>query len=171
MPTISIAGHGDIPALEKLVNSAYRGESSKKGWTTEADFIDGIRANAEMLAEMIDNPKGVILKSSDEAGNIEGCVYLEQTNNNKLYLGLLTVSPEIQAKGLGKLLMDEASDYAIRKKLIAIYMFVLSVRPELIAWYERRGYQKTGEVKQFKVDTDLIIPRQQLELLVMEKKV
>lgn len=86
-----------------------------------------------------------------------------------MYLGLLTVSPEIQARGIGKLLLQAAADYAKQLQLKSICITVISVRTELIAWYERHGYQKTGETKPFPADHTLVIPKQPLELLVMEK--
>ncbi|HTE08964.1 MAG TPA: hypothetical protein VK628_09355 [Flavitalea sp.] len=101
MSTLSIADASDLPALEDLVNNAYRGENSKKGWTTEADLIEGIRVNEEMLKEMLSHPEAVILKATGDDGRLEGCVYLD-VQGERLYLGLLTVSPELQAKGLGK---------------------------------------------------------------------
>ena len=100
----------DIPALNHLVNSAYRGDSSRKGWTTEADLLDGIRTSEESLRTMIQNPNAMILKY-EEAGQLLGCVYLEMKGND-LYLGMLTVSPEAQAKGIGKHLLLAAEHIA-----------------------------------------------------------
>lgn len=98
---ISAANMEDIPVLAKLVNSAYRGESSKKGWTTEADLLDGIRTDEESLKEIFRKPGAVILKYTTANGIIAGTVYL-QKQGQKLYLGMLTVSPEIQTQGIGK---------------------------------------------------------------------
>src|SRR6476620_3549688 len=85
----------DIAALEKLVNSAYRGETSKKGWTTEADLLDGIRTDEDGIYKMLHQPGSVILKCM--VGNkLAGFVYL-QKQADFLYLGMLTVSPELQA--------------------------------------------------------------------------
>ncbi len=168
MSAISPVTEPEVPMLVKLINSAYRGISSKKGWTTEADLLDGVRVNDEMLRAMLHTPGAVILKYSNEKSETEGCVYLEQ-QGDKLYLGLLTVSPEIQAKGIGKILLQAAADHARQLQLKSICMTVISVRTELIAWYERHGYRKTGEVKPFPADHTLVIPKQPLELLVMEK--
>ena len=52
---ISVVTETDIPALDKLVNSAYRGDSSKKGWTTEADLLDGSRTDEDAINEFLIN--------------------------------------------------------------------------------------------------------------------
>ncbi len=164
---ISPATEQDIPALNVLVNSAYRGESSKKGWTTEADLLGGIRTDEDRLRTMLRTPDVTVLKY-EEAGNLMGCVYLEQKGND-LYLGMLTVSPEAQANGIGKQLMAAAEQMALAHQCRAITMTVISVRHELIAWYERRGYRAIGERRPFPTDPGFGLPKQPLEFIVMEK--
>ncbi len=163
------AGLTDIASLVALVNSAYRGESSKKGWTTEADLLGGIRTNEITLTSILKNPNNIILKCCDIDENIIGCVHL-QHQHKKIYLGMLTVSPQLQAKGIGKLLLNASEKYAIKYNFEAIIMTVISVRKELIAWYERRGYINTKETKPFPKDSNFGIPKQDLEFIVMEKK-
>ena len=168
---ISPATINDIPALVILVNSAYRGEGSKKGWTTEADLLGGIRTSDTSLSAMINKPGASMLVCRDEAGTITGCVYLEK-QENKIYLGMLTVSPDLQAAGIGKFLLAAAETYAKQLECSFITMTVISVRHELIAWYERHGYYKTGETKPFPaLDPSFGVPKQQLEFLVMEKAI
>lgn len=167
---ISIVTATDIPALDKLVNSAYRGDSSKKGWTTEADLLDGLRTNPESLKKMIDEPGAVILKYADESGLMQACVYLKN-KEDKLYLGMLTVSPELQSKGIGKQLLAAAESYAKDKRCSAITMTVISVRHELIAWYERHGYRATGETVPFPTDPEFGLPKTPIHFIVMEKPV
>lgn len=164
----SLASTTDIPALDVLVNSAYRGESSKKGWTTEADLLGGIRTDAAGLAKMMAEPGAVILKYSPEENQLQGCVYLKK-KISKLYLGMLTVNPEMQANGIGKKLMAAAEEYAKQNACDTMTMTVISVRSELIAWYERHGYHKTGETQPFPADTSFGLPKQPLEFIVMEK--
>ena len=166
---ITEAGLKDITDLEILINSAYRGEGSKKGWTTEADLLDGIRTDPERLQEMIEKKDAVILAYWDEQNLLKGCVYLEKTSN-KMYLGMLTVSPNEQAKGIGKKLLQESERYALVHDCKAMTMTVISVRYELIAWYEKNGYYKTGERKPFPTDVRFGIPKQPLEFVVMEKR-
>ena len=99
-----------------------------------------------------------------------GCVYL-QTQEEKLYLGMLTVKPDIQAQGIGKRLLQAAEEYAQMQQCGAIKITVISLRKELIDWYERRGYKNTGEKKPFpSSDPRFGLPKQELEFIVMEKK-
>lgn len=160
----------DVPALVKLVNSAYRGESSKKGWTTETDLLSGIRTNEMALASIFQKTSDTILKCCDAYENIIGCVHL-QHQDKKIYLGMLTVSPQLQAKGIGKLLLTASENYARENNFDSIIMTVISVREELIAWYERRGYISTGKTKPFPNDPNFGIPKQELKFIVMEKKI
>jgi len=165
---ISELEHRDIDELVQLVNSAYRGESSKKGWTTEADLLDGIRTDAGSIRSLISAPDSVILVYKDEA--IKGCVYLHRQQSS-LYLGMLTVAPEKQANGIGKHLLEAAEQYACQHSCTTIIMTVIDVRKELIEWYERHGYKATGETKPFPDDPAFGIPRQPLQFLVLQKEV
>ncbi len=167
---ISIVTEKDITALDLLVNSAYRGESSKKGWTTEADLLDGLRTNPDSLKQMINDPDAVILKYNNESGSILACVYLKK-KASKLYLGMLTVSPELQGQGIGKHLLASAEDHAKRTGCKEITMTVISVRSELIAWYERHGYIATGETEPFPADPEFGLPKTPIHFIVMEKKI
>lgn len=166
--TILPATEQDIPTLNELVQSAYRGDSSRKGWTTEADLLDGIRTDEAGLKAMLANPRATILKYVD-AGQLIGCVYLE-TKGDSLYLGMLTVSPDAQAGGIGKQLMAAAEQVARDRHCRAITMTVIPQRHELIAFYERRGYRSTGETQSFPMDDPRFgLPKQPLSFIVMEK--
>jgi ribosomal protein S18 acetylase RimI-like enzyme len=166
---ISIATLEDITGLLDLVNNAYRGDSSRNGWTTEADLLDGIRTDKESLTAMIQIPHAVILKYVDEQQQLQGCVFLQQ-ENDQLYLGMLTVNPLLQGKGIGKKLLQASEEYAINQKCHSIVMTVISVRNELIQWYERHGFHHTGEKKPFPDDPRFGIPKQPLEFIVMKKE-
>ncbi|PWK29399.1 ribosomal protein S18 acetylase RimI-like enzyme [Arcicella aurantiaca] len=158
----------DVTALNKLVNSAYRGESSKKGWTSEADLLGGIRTNEEGINELINKPDTTILKYT-ENNEVLGCMMLEKQGNS-LYLGMLTVSPDLQGKGIGKEFLAAAEVFATENQIEKIVMTVISIRAELIAWYERHGYVKTGETKPFPMnDPNFGIPKQPLEFIVLDK--
>jgi N-acetylglutamate synthase-like GNAT family acetyltransferase len=165
----SIATEQDIPQLNILVNSAYRGDSSRKGWTTEADFLEGIRVDEQALKDLIAKPNAVIITYRKSPGQIIACVYLEKQEDN-MYLGMLTVNPELQANGLGKKLMEVAEDYAKGQQSKAVVMTVITQRDELIAWYNRRGYHSTGEKKPFPNDPRFGIPKIPLEFVVMKKE-
>jgi ribosomal protein S18 acetylase RimI-like enzyme len=166
--SISKVTRTDIPELVSLVNSAYRGDSSKKGWTTEADLLDGVRTDPNTLLEQLNQPEQTILKAVDDSHKILGCVSLLE-KKDKLYLGMLTVQPDIQASGIGKKLLQAAEDYAKIKNIYCIEMTVISVRQELIAWYQRRGYLLTGEKRAFPSDPKFGIKKQDLEFVVLEK--
>ncbi len=166
---VTLATEKDIPALNVLVNSAYRGETSKQGWTTEADLLGGIRTDNESLKEMIQNPDACFLKYEEEK-KILGCVYLKK-ENNKIYLGMLTVSPQLQNKGIGKILLKTSEEEARKQNCSAIFMTVISQRTELINWYKKHGYVDTGEKKPFpENDPRFGIPKTKLEFIVLEKK-
>jgi len=160
----------DIPELNVLVNSAYRGETSKQGWTTEADLLDGLRIDEETLDGYFADPSITILKNTDEDGSINGCVYLEQ-RGPKLYVGMFSVSPLLQGKGIGRDLLLAAESHAKLANIHTLTMTVISVRHELISWYERRGYNATGEMQPFHVEKKFGVARQPIELVVLEKSI
>jgi ribosomal protein S18 acetylase RimI-like enzyme len=167
---ISKATKKDIPTLNILVNSAFRGETSKKGWTTEEHLLGGIRTNEDILAESIVEHGTTILKYV-ENGAILGMVMLKN-QKDKLYLGMLTVSPDLQGGGIGKKLLYGAEDFAKKHNLPKIGMAVISERHELIDWYKRHGYVLTGETQPFPMDNPKFgLPKQFLEFVVMEKYV
>ena len=165
---ISVAEIKDINELEALINNAYRGEHSKKGWTTEAYLLEGKRINAEGLQKIIVEPDSVILKYCNDKNELEGCVYLKK-NQDKMYLGMLTVSPELQGVGIGKKIMKAAEEYALQNKCKAIEMRVISVRHELIAWYKKHGYNATGQILPFENEPALSVQTQPLQFIIMEK--
>lgn len=143
------AGTGDIAALHALIESAYRGESAKRGWTHEADLLGGQRTDVKALAEIIKADRQVILLAKD-GKNIAGCVQLSNISEGPAYLGLLTVDPALQAGGLGKLLLAESERFVRDHwQSKAIEMTVIRQRTDLIAYYERRNYVRTGELRPF----------------------
>ena len=158
----------DIASLNTLINSAYRGEFSKKGWTTEAHILEGSRTTEAELLEIIEDKHNTILKYT-EHNKIIGCVLLK-AKENELYLGMLTVSPELQNSGIGKKLLQQAEVFAAELGLPKIVMTVISVREELISWYKRNGYIDTGAREPFPV-SDVFNPTTQepLEFMVLEK--
>ena len=165
---ISKASLADISALNKLINSAYRGEESKKGWSTEADLLDGTRIDEAALRDVIQKSNTTFLKYEEE-GVIFGCVEL-RIEGKKLYLGTLSVNPTIQNKGIGKKLLSAGEDHARLSGCLKMTMTVIDGRQPLIDWYVRRGYVLTGERKPFIVpDERWGIPKQKLEFVVLEK--
>ncbi len=159
----------DAGILASFINKAYRGDSSRSGWTTEADFLDGTRTDKELLLRVIENPQSRILLYFDEDQILAGCVELRK-ENDQMYLGMLTVDPERQGQGLGKMLMKVAESEAVESGCQAMYMTVITRRDKLIAWYERHGYVNTGEVKPFSFDDPRYgQPKEPLEFTVLKK--
>jgi ribosomal protein S18 acetylase RimI-like enzyme len=166
---ITQAIKADVPELYKLINSAYRGETSKKGWTTEANLLDGLRIDEETLESYFADPNIIILKNMDDE-QITGSVYLE-LRRPKLYVGMFSVSPLLQDKGIGRALLLAAEAYAKQSGCCTLTMTVISTRLELISWYERRGFKATGETVPFHHDKKFGVPKQPIELIVLEKDV
>jgi ribosomal protein S18 acetylase RimI-like enzyme len=138
----------DVGAILELVESAYRGERSRVGWTHEADLLDGQRADPEMVAAAVTNPSGAVL-IAEEAAEIVACCQLERRDDHA-YFGMFAVSPGRQGGGLGRELLAAAERFA-REEWGAgeLRMTVITQRADLIAWYERRGYTRTGELTPF----------------------
>lgn len=136
----------DVPVLVELVQSAYRGESSRAGWTTEADLLEGQRVDAEMVAAAIDTT--YVLLAQGERG-IVGCCQLDR-RDGYAYFGMFAVDPREQGRSIGRALLQEAERIAAEEwGADELRMTVIIQREELIAWYERRGYIRTGEVTPF----------------------
>lgn len=135
----------DIPLLHRVIERAYRGESAKSGWTHEADLLSDTRTDLESLYAVLADDDTRILIAENNDGII-GCVQLSRRDDRGCYLGLLCVDPNLQAGGHGKTILLAAEHYA-RSEFDAthIEMTVIDQRAELIAYYERRGYQNTGE--------------------------
>lgn len=164
----------DLPAVAALVNSAYRGETSRQGWTTEADYIDGQRTDAASLAaDLAADPEAQLLVLRDTSdGPLLGSVWLEPVGDGATwYLGMLTVRPDLQDRKLGRQLLAQAEAAAARRGAGRIRMTVIAIRDTLIAWYERRGYRLTGERRPFPYEDDRFgRPRRgDLEFVVLEK--
>lgn len=146
--TFRDAEAGDVPALVALIESAYRGDSSRAGWTTEADILKGRRTDPDGVRQVVETP-GSRLLVVERDGVLVACCQLEH-RGAVAYFGMFAVSPTLQGGGLGKRVITEA-ERTVRESWGAtqMHMTVISVREELIAWYERRGYRRTGEVSPF----------------------
>lgn len=161
----------DVPALVELVTSAYRGEASRAGWTTEADILDGNRIVPEVLLEDIARPRSRILVAEREGGMV-ACAHVE-ARGDAGYFGMFAVRPALQGAGLGRVVLAEAERIARAEwGLPRMRMTVIDLREELIAWYERRGYRRTGETLPFPAtDPRFGLPRRDdLRFAVLEKE-
>ena len=160
----------DVPAIVGLVTSAYRGEASRIGWTTEADLLDGERIDPGVLRADIERPRSRVLLVERD-GALVACAHVA-VEDGAGYFGMFAVRPDLQGAGLGNALLLEA-ERVVRDEwmLAALRMTVIDVRDELIAWYERRGYRRTGIRKPFPYgDTRFGVPRRDdLRFEVLEK--
>ena len=151
--TIRPATPADLAPLHALVQRAYRGDSARAGWTHEADLVEGQRIEPDALAAILDRAEERLLVG-ERAGELLGCVQITNRGNGVGYLGLLGVDPERQAGGLGKALIAAAErEAATLFGARAMEMSVIERRVELIAYYERRGYARTGEFLPFPIPT------------------
>jgi ribosomal protein S18 acetylase RimI-like enzyme len=138
------AGTQDVGAIVSLVESAYRGETSRVGWTTEADLLDGGRTDAEAVSAIVAGTAGMMLVAEAD-GELAGCCQLERRPDAGAYFGMFAVPPGSQGRGWGGEILAEAERLARDEwGAVTIVMTVLAQRPDLIAWYERRGYLPTG---------------------------
>ncbi|MHC5149695.1 MULTISPECIES: GNAT family N-acetyltransferase [Stenotrophomonas] len=168
--TYRAATLADIPALVTLVTSAYRGDASRAGWTTEADILDGARIDPQGLQADIERPRSTILLA-ERGSQLLACAHIAD-DQGKGYFGMFSVDPTQQGGGIGKQVMLAAEAHAAREWGVPVMqMTVIDIRDELIAFYERRGYQRTGIKKPFPYgDERFGIPkRDDLRFEILEK--
>lgn len=170
-PTLRPATPADIPALHALIESAYRGDASRAGWTTEADLLDGQRTDPEDLASILADPTQDLL-TAWRGDDLLGCILIADRGEGTGYFGMLSVSPTLQGGGLGRRLVEAAhGEMARRFGAVRSRISVLPQRETLIAWYERLGYAATGETLPFPYgDPRFGLPkRDDLLFIVMER--
>ena len=147
-PAFRTAGPGDVDALVALLESAYRGDSSRAGWTTEADLLEGQRTDAAGVAAVVTGP-GSRMLAVERDGELVACCQLEQRGETA-YFGMFAVRPGLQGAGLGKAVLAHAERTAAAEwGAREMQMTVIRQREDLIAWYERRGYARTGKISPF----------------------
>lgn len=161
----------DIPALHRLIESAYRGEASRAGWTTEADLLDGQRTDPDDLSDILADPKQGLL-TAWRGDDLAGCVLIADRGEATGYFGMLSICPTLQGGGLGRRLVEAAhaalvSRFGARRVRISVF----PQRETLIAWYERLGYHMTGDTLPFPYgDPRFGLPkRDDLHFVVMER--
>ena len=151
LPELRLARAHDAPMLRALIERAYRGDSARRGWTNEADLLDDERTSvAEIKGLIVSADKRVLV--AEQAGALIGTVTVTDLGGAKAYLGMLCVEPTLQAAGLGRTLINRIEEIAARDfgaKMME--MTVIDQRPELVRYYERRGYHDTGERRPFPV--------------------
>lgn len=158
--SIRLATEGDVPAIVALVTSAYRGDASRAGWTTEADLLDGQRTDSDGVRELLADPAGVVLLA-ERGGQLLACCHVKRDAKGDGYFGMFSVQPSLQGGGVGRLVL-EAAERVLAEHLgcDVCNMTVIVQRDTLIAWYERRGYVRTGVFEPFPYGDDRFgIPR------------
>ncbi|NML22341.1 GNAT family N-acetyltransferase [Pseudoflavitalea sp. G-6-1-2] len=148
MYTISLITDADIAAVTTVINSAYEGKPGSKSWTSEGHLVEGQRTSESLLSDLIQKPGVRMYKCCDEQSTVLGCVLIEEKPET-LYLGMLSVSPDAQAGGIGKLLLQFGENLAKENNYSTLTITVIDVRAELIDWYRRKGFAPTGNWEPF----------------------
>lgn len=171
--TIVPATVSDAEEISSLVNAAYRGEGGRAGWTHETALVGGLRTTPGVLREMIAaGQQTILLARAPGTGRLAGCVCIEPLHGVTWLLSMLAVDPQQQTSGLGRKLMSEAESYLRAHGAAIVQITVIQLRESLIAWYERRGYRRTGETESFPYGDDSVgVPlRTDLYFVVLEKR-
>ncbi len=167
-----LAVPADAAAVVRLVRSAYRGDESREGWTSEADLVEGGRIDADGVLALIAGSSSMLIVLDDPAGLL-GCCQLEDRGDGLAYLGMLAVRPRQQGGGVGRRLVSDAERRAVDTfGATAMEMTVVKQQVALLAWYERLGFARTGETRPFPYDDpDHAVPlRDDLEFVVLRKE-
>lgn len=154
--TFGMGGSDDVAQIADLVNAAYRGEGGSVGWTSEADMVRGPRITMDILRkDLAESPHAAVLVLRDSA-HLLACVRVERSRSAGgeagCYIGMFAVCPGVQNRGVGRALLEHAENHGRQWGAQVARMTVVSVRASLIAWYERRGYRRTGETENFPYD-------------------
>jgi N-acetylglutamate synthase-like GNAT family acetyltransferase len=164
------AAADDAPALVQLIRSAYRGQASQAGWTSEADLVQGDRTDIDSVLSLIARARSEMLVV-EEQGSLLACCQLEDRGGGAAYFGTFAVDPQRQGGGLGRWLMAQAEREAVQQfGAHTVEITVLAQQETLIAWYERLGFTRTGETRPFPADPDYARPlRRGLHFVVLAK--
>lgn len=170
--TLAPATTADIEELCSLVNAAYRGQGRQPGWTHETELIEGRRADPASLAALLEQETTVLLMRTSTDHKLIGCVAVQpQDGSTTWYISMLAIDPEQQAAGFGRTLLNAAESHAAERGATMARMTVIQHRKSLIAWYERRGYKRTGDIEAFPYDDPSVGKplRADLHFVVLEK--
>lgn len=190
----------DIDDVVIFINQAYRGETSAKGWTTESTILAGQRLDNTMAKDIINKQDCEILLLSfhidevtsnvneNEKKFIDHIISINHDNEKSflvatvnpekesdiMHLNMLAIHPDLQSYGIGKFMIDAVEKKTKEMNLTKVVLTVISVRKELVAYYERRGYTMNGVKHRFPAydDPRYGIPKVDgLELHEMEKSI
>jgi GNAT superfamily N-acetyltransferase len=155
------------PEIAALIESAYRSEESRRGWTTEAHLIEGKRTSVAEIESLIATPLARFVVAVEHEA-IVGCV-LTRNNDGIGYIGMFAVRPGLQGAGLGAGILAFAEQKVAGLWSCAkIEMTVISIREDLIVYYERRGYARTG-TKPFPFESEPGAKRTDFHFVVLTK--
>ena len=162
---IRLASKADVQQLTMLINTAYR---TRGGWTTEEGMIQGDRIQEKQLYDLL-NLENFQLFVLEIDNKLLGCIGVS-LGQQVAEIESFAVAPAEQNSGYGKQLLDfaESHIFEIFKKKV-IQMSVLNVRIELLAYYQRRGYQLTEKIEAYPLGQNVGEPLIPLHLLILEK--
>ena len=169
MLALSPARDSDWRGIVALANAAFRGTG---GWNAETGLIEGDRIGLDLLAEDLEAEPDAILLVHRVARDLLACVKLAPKSPGIWHLGLLAVRPDLQARQIGRRVLEAAEEYARRRGGVKMRIGVIDARDTLIAWYERRGYRLTGESEPFPYGDDRFGRplRPDMRFLILEKE-
>lgn len=160
----------DIPALTELINRSYRGESSRVGWTTEADLLSGRRIDEAGVLYLLNDPDSMFL-IAESKDTLIASIHAHRQGDT-VHFGLFAVEPTLQGSGIGKGLLAYAEFQALDKwEIDTAVMEVITLRTELIDYYKRRGYMETGIEMPFPNSELWSLSVEALRFVVLEKKI
>lgn len=151
---LDIANTTDALQICELLNLAYRGAD---GWTTESALVEGNRCSESDIISDIESPSNYLLvyKTSNI---IQACISVQESED-RAYIGSFAVRPKLQNSGIGKTVLNLAEQFAVTNfQPRQFIMVVLSSRTELIEFYERRGYQRNGIIKEYPIHLNVGVP-------------
>ncbi|KAA8731275.1 GNAT family N-acetyltransferase [Acinetobacter qingfengensis] len=166
---IDLATSQHCAEIVQLVNQAYRPQDAAQSWTNEAGLVTGKRTSTAQILALLKEHSYILLMYQGE--QLLACVHIEKYEN-KACIGMLTTHIDFQNQGIGKVMLQKAEEF-IRQQIAInwIEMAVLSKRPELIAFYQRRGYQLTCQILDYPVHADIGVPlSKDLKVLQLYKK-
>ncbi|USP41935.1 GNAT family N-acetyltransferase [Acinetobacter sp. XS-4] len=164
-----LAQFADIPQLIDLINKSYR-EQQGRSWTTELEWVKGQRITEHQLEEQLQFANSILLVAEANSSKIVACIGLT-FENNQVEVGTFCTDPHVQNMRIGRSVLEYAEQYALKEDphLVNAVMYVLDVRSELIAYYERRGYVKTGNEQPYPVEANVGVPMVPIKLIEMKK--
>ncbi|MCU4529477.1 GNAT family N-acetyltransferase [Acinetobacter sp. P1(2023)] len=164
-----LAQFSDIPQLVDLINKSYR-EQQGRSWTTELEWVKGLRITEHQLEEQLQLRNSTLLIAETEFSNIVACIGLT-FENSQVEIGTFCTDPQVQNMRVGRSVLEYAEQYALKEDphLTNAVMYVLDVRSELIAYYERRGYVKTGNEQPYPFEANVGVPIVPIKLVEMKK--